>query len=290
MPNDILHINAHTGETHTEVLADRRADRMTYLYVLVFTFASFLILSLSEISEYPQENSMRFWIDMGTSHFVIALCDLAIPFALTKAPLARESLKTSIPIHVFACIVFSAVHILLMVGMRALLYPPLVGEALYFGLGDFNVWLYEFRKDAYSYVLILFLFQTGRQLMQARLELSVARAEARQNHRLTLKSGGRSIFLNADDVLWAKAASNYVEIHTQTGTHLARMTLARLRALLEESGSRHVQAHRSYIVHRNAIREIIPTGEGDAKLVLTNGERIPVSRGYRAELEGIAQS
>lgn len=274
----------HTN-IHTEILADRRADRETYIYVLAFTFASFLILTLSRISDYPEDNALRFWIDMGTSHAVIALCVLAIPYVLTKAPLVREHLKTSIPIHILACIAFSVVHILLMVGLRKLMQSMILGETLHFGLGEFDTWLYEFRKDAYTYTLVVFMFQVGRQLMQTKLELAAARADARQNHRLTLKSGGRTIFLNADEVLWAKAASNYVEVHTETGSHLARMTLSRLKNLLAESGPTHIQTHRSYIVHRTAIREIIPTGEGDAKLTLSNGESVPASRGYREMLK-----
>ena len=85
-------------------------------------------------------------------------------------------------------------------------------------------------------------------------------------------------------MIWAKAASNYVEVRTAHKTHLARMTLSRLNSLLSEAGDTHVQCHRSYLVSRAAIREIVATGEGDASLLLTNGEKIPASRRYRGGL------
>ncbi|PHR93806.1 MAG: hypothetical protein COA69_04030 [Robiginitomaculum sp.] len=277
--------------THTEILADRKADRETYGYVFVFTFASWVVLSMSQYVEKlehdPDARALKSWIEMGSSHLVVAVGVLAIPFILSFAPLSRERMKTSIPIHIVACIGFSAVHILLMVGVRKIMYWFWLGETLDFGLRDFNVWMYEFRKDAYTYALVVLMFQVGRQVVQLRLELAAARTEAKQNHRLSLKSGGRSIFLDVDDVIWAKAASNYVEVHTETSTHLARMTLSRLKSLLEDAGPTHVQTHRSYIVRRDAIREIIPTGDGDAKLVLNNGDTVPVSRGYRAGLDEV---
>ena len=273
---------------HTEIRADHKADRSTYIMVLLFVMASWIVLSSSEVAELAGadiKNKMRIWADQGTSHFMIALCILVIPFALSKVPMVRGKIGMVFIGHMAACFVFSAVHILSMVGLRTALYSSFFGEAYSFGLLDPQSWIYEFRKDAYTYVLVLFIFETGRQLNQLKLELAATHAEAKTHQRIVLKSGGRTLFLGADEIIWAKAASNYVEVRTEHKTHLARMTLGRLGELLAEAGNAHVQTHRSYIVRKNAICEIVPTGEGDAKLVLTNGENIPVSRSYRHMLK-----
>ncbi|MBL4869931.1 MAG: LytTR family transcriptional regulator [Robiginitomaculum sp.] len=277
-------INIFSNNAHTEIRADHKADTRTYMMVLLFVVASWIVLSSTEVTELASvdaDRKLHIWLDQGSSHFVIAICMLMIPMALSKFPLVRKRIGASFTGHILACLVFSAVHILAMVGLRTALYPSLFGEVYHFGLLDPQAWIYEFRKDAYTYVLVLFIFQTGRQLNQLRLELLATHEEARTHQRIVLKSGGRTIFLSADEVIWAKAASNYVEVRTKHKTHLARMTLGRLDELLSEAGNAHVQTHRSYIVRRDAICEIVPTGEGDAKLALTNGENIPVSRNYR---------
>ena len=280
--------NIFSQNMHTEIRADRKVDMQTYMTVLLFVAASWIVLSSSDVAELASidaKNKMRVWIDQGTSHIMIAFCMLIIPFALSKVPLTREGLGVTLLGHIVACLVFSAIHILSMVGLRTALYPLLLGKQYSFALFDPQPWIYEFRKDAYTYVLVLFVFQTGRQLNQLRLELAATHEEAKTHQRIVLKSGGRTIFLGADEVIWAKAASNYVEVRTEHKTHLARMTLRRLGALLAEAGNVHVQTHRSYLVRKNAICEIVPTGEGDAKLVLTNGDNIPVSRSYRHMLK-----
>ena len=170
-------------------------------------------------------------------------------------------------------------------GLRKLSYPVLLDTSYGFGVGEPLNWIYEIRKDVFSFVLFMSGFLASRQIGQLKLEADIAKQDARANHQLTLKCGGRTIFMQAGEIIWAKAASNYIEVRTEHKTHLARMTLGRLKELLVEAGDAHVQTHRSYVVRQDAIREIIPTGEGDAKLVLMNGDEIPASRGYRKNLE-----
>lgn len=275
-------------DQHIEALADRKADKHTYWGILFFIALSWFVISSSGVAELngnDTRDKIQVWMDQGTSHAMIAICVFIIPFALSKGPLSREKLVSFFIWHVGACIVFSVLHILSMVGLRTVLYPFIFREVYDFGITEWQNWMYEFRKDAYTYMLVLLIFQTGRQLTQTKMELDATRKDAHTNQRILLKSGGRSIFLIADEVIWAKAASNYVEIRTEGRTHLARMTLVRLKLLLAEAGQGHAQVHRSYLVRKKSVREIVPEGEGDAKLLLANGEIIPLSRGYRSSFE-----
>ena len=86
-------------------------------------------------------------------------------------------------------------------------------------------------------------------------------------------------------MIWAKAASNYVEVVTPAKTYLARMTLTELGRLLEAAGGRHARVHRSHIVNLDMVKEIVPTGEGDVVLRLETGDEVSGSRRYRKAFE-----
>ncbi|MEQ9316382.1 MAG: LytTR family DNA-binding domain-containing protein, partial [Henriciella sp.] len=99
-------------------------------------------------------------------------------------------------------------------------------------------------------------------------------------------SGGRTFFVDASDIVLARAASNYVEVVTPAHTYLARSTLAELERLLVAADGRHLRVHRSYIVNRDRIRTISPTGDGNVSIELDTGETVPGSRSYRDRLPG----
>ena len=269
---------------HPDIEADRRADRRTYVYFALFLFASFLVTSLSDQHD-MQRAGLPYpdmpWLSQATSHLVILAMTPFITFMLSRFPLGNAAWRRNLPVHVAAVLVFSAVHILAMVALRKMLSPLVFGVPYEFGLADPSVWLYELRKDALSYALIAALFSLNRMAEQRSLEAAAATREASERHRLTLKSGGRTFFVDAPDVIWAKAASNYVEVVTPGRTWLARSTLTELERLLETAGGRHVRVHRSHLVNLDRVSEIRPTGEGDAIIRLDTGEEVPASRRYR---------
>jgi DNA-binding LytR/AlgR family response regulator len=85
-------------------------------------------------------------------------------------------------------------------------------------------------------------------------------------------------------VEWAKAADNYVEVKANGVTHLARMTLAALETQLRLAGIDAVRVHRSYVVNRAWISEIIPSGDGDFRIRMSDGSELRGSRRYRENL------
>lgn len=274
--------------THPELEADRRADRKTWLYFACFLFASFVVESLSDQhvllrTDDPYPNLP--WLSQASSHGVILALTPFITFMLSRFPLTAEAWKVNLLVHATATIAFSAVHILAMVAIRKLLSPIIFGIPYEFGLSDVSVWLYEFRKDVLTYTLIAALFWLNRMVEQRALDERGAKRDATDLHRLTLKSGGRSYFVNAPDVISAKAAGNYVEVVTEEREYLARMTLTELSRLLQAAGDRHVRVHRSHLVNLDRVSEIVPTGEGDVTLRLDTGAEVPGSRRYRAQYE-----
>jgi two-component system, LytTR family, response regulator len=101
--------------------------------------------------------------------------------------------------------------------------------------------------------------------------------------RLVVKSGGRVFFLRTEDLDWIEAAGNYVRLHLADESHLFRETMNRMEARLDSR--RFARIHRSRIVNTERIKELQPWFNGEYVVVLRNGTRLPLSRGYRDKLQ-----
>lgn len=269
---------------------DARADRLTFFWVAGFFIAFLIVDILSSVTEMT-----RFDLDLDPSKvavyeissvFVILSLFWAIARAVTLATPGQHDWRYVIAVHAMAITAFSAVHIAAMVAIRKLVFLVAFDHPYIFTDNIAREFIYEFRKDALSYALIAFFITFGRQLEQQRRELAAAREDAKKTQRLTLKCGGRTVLADATDVIWAKSASNYVEVKANGAIHLARATLASIENQLADAGAPAARIHRSYIVNRDHIRKIEPTGEGDVKIEMSDGAIIPGSRRYRDRLQG----
>ncbi len=101
--------------------------------------------------------------------------------------------------------------------------------------------------------------------------------------RLVVKSGGRVFFLRTDEIDWIEAAGNYVRLHLGEDSHLFRETMTRMEARLD--GRRFVRIHRSRIVNTERVKELQPWFNGEHVIILQNGTRLTLSRGYRDKLQ-----
>jgi two-component system, LytTR family, response regulator len=64
--------------------------------------------------------------------------------------------------------------------------------------------------------------------------------------------------------------------------HLVREPLAKLAAQLDTG--EFIRVHRTHVVKLSFIAELQPMFHGDFELLLRNGERLPLSRRYKALL------
>jgi two-component system LytT family response regulator len=108
------------------------------------------------------------------------------------------------------------------------------------------------------------------------------RSESRYTSRIVFKSRGRIVFLPVSDIRWISAEENYVRICTHTETHLLRETMARLEEKLDPE--MFLRVHRSSIVNLQHIKEVRTEADGEYAVVLVNGERLTMSRGYRSRI------
>jgi two-component system LytT family response regulator len=101
--------------------------------------------------------------------------------------------------------------------------------------------------------------------------------------RLAIRTNGRVVFLNLDEIHWVEAAANYVRLNTAKDSYLFRETISRISERLNPADF--VRIHRSMIVNVRRIKELIPVNSGEYVVVLNSGKELSCSRGYRANLQ-----
>jgi len=107
--------------------------------------------------------------------------------------------------------------------------------------------------------------------------------------RLVFKSRGRILFLPVADIHWIGAEENYVRICTARDNHLLRETMAHFETKLDP---RHfLRVHRSAIVNLQHVKEIRSgSHEGDSFVLMQGGQKVPLSRSYRARISHLVSS
>ncbi|HEX8262638.1 MAG TPA: LytTR family DNA-binding domain-containing protein [Allosphingosinicella sp.] len=184
----------------------------------------------------------------------------------------------ALALHALLSVAVSLAHVGFMMTARMAIYAALDGTYRFAGSVP-GVLVYEYRKDLVTYLLLALLFALAR-----RLAPPAPAAAPGGGFRLEVRDGGRTAWLAPEDIEWAQAAGNYVELHGRFGERLHRETLASLEALLAPHGFRRI--HRSRLVRAAAVKEIETKASGDFELVMESGERLAGSRRFRARLQG----
>jgi two-component system LytT family response regulator len=99
--------------------------------------------------------------------------------------------------------------------------------------------------------------------------------------RLVARSVGRLVVIPVAQIVWIEAQDYYVRIHSATGRHMLRATLASLESRLDPA--RFMRVHRAAIVNLAWVRSVDEAG--GLQITLSTGELIPVSRARRREVE-----
>jgi two-component system LytT family response regulator len=113
--------------------------------------------------------------------------------------------------------------------------------------------------------------------------LAEAKSAPQSERRLVIKTAGRVVFVDTNEIAWVEAAGNYVEVNTSGGRYLLREGIGSLAKRLD--ASQFVRIHRSIIVNVRKIKELQPCNRGEYVVVLRDGKQLSCSRGYRATLQ-----
>lgn len=109
--------------------------------------------------------------------------------------------------------------------------------------------------------------------------LQSAAVAAAPVERFLVKAGERYLVVRATDITWVEAAANYLVLHTPTGNHVLRRTLAALERELDPR--RFFRTSRSTIVNLDSVREVQLVGGGEHVIFLHDGKKVPLTRGLR---------
>lgn len=187
----------------------------------------------------------------------------------------RFSWPVVVGLHAVASIAVSLVHIALMVGLRIALFRAIDGSHYVFSTDIATSLLYEYRKDAISYVLLA--------CTMAAIQWFTRPVEGDANDSepvLQVNDGQVTHLVPLAEIEWLEAAGNYVTVHWRGRALLHRATLAGMERELAGEGM--VRIHRSRLVRQSAIRQLVVQSSGDFEVVLDDGTRLRGSRRFRS--------
>ncbi len=118
-------------------------------------------------------------------------------------------------------------------------------------------------------------------MFQHRVLNLLAELDSRQSapQRIVIKSDGEIVCLKPNEIDWAESAGNYVCLHVNGVTHILRETITSLESRL---GHRQfLRVHRSTLVNVDRIKTLRPALYGDYAILLRDGTKLTLSRGFR---------
>jgi len=102
-------------------------------------------------------------------------------------------------------------------------------------------------------------------------------------HRLPLKSDGRILLVDTNEIRWVESSGNYLRIYLNGESHLVRDTLSAFENRLD--AAQFVRIHRSTIVNRHRVKELRPLPTGEYTVITDDGKELTLSRTYRARFD-----
>ena len=94
--------------------------------------------------------------------------------------------------------------------------------------------------------------------------------------RFLVHNGAKDLFISVEDIEWIEAADYYSCLHVGTKNLMLRETIKQLANTLDPQ--KFVRIHRSVIVNMEHLQEIIREGQNEGSVVLTNGQRLKMSK------------
>ncbi len=136
-----------------------------------------------------------------------------------------------------------------------------------------------FELEATDYLLKpidLERFYKACKVAETRLSAGTAKEQTKASN-LFIKDGYNWVKIDLENLLYAEANDNYINIYEADKRTMTRMTLQKLLLKLPED--EFIQVHKSYIVARSKIEKI------HSDHLMINGVKIPVSATFKKALK-----
>ena len=204
----------------------------------------------------------------------------AIAALAVRTPMGRGRWLRFGLVHLAGTVGYCLVHVGGFVLIRKLAYAA-AGERYVFG--DFGRLVYEYRKDLLAYCALAVVFFLSAKL-SARAKPAPGRPTPEPN--FDIRDGARLIRTPVKEIVSARSAGNYVELHLADGRRpLMRATLATVEAALAPHGF--LRTHRSWLINSQRVRALTPEGSGDWSVELEGAGPAPVSRRFPQALAAL---
>jgi len=207
----------------------------------------------------------------------------ALLYLLKILPFDWGNIRKSVAIYFVSSVIFSMLHIMIMVAIRELVYWTQAGH-YDFGNVGFEL-LYEYRKDVWGFIFLIAVIKSyGFILSRLQGEANpVGDGEdeiiSSNIERLLVKKLGKEFIIRVEDIEWLESAGNYVNLHIKQRIYPMRATMSHLVPKIENKGF--CRIHRSYAINLDLIDSITPLSSGDSEVKLTNGKILNLSRRYK---------
>ena len=140
----------------------------------------------------------------------------------------------------------------------------------------------RFQKTLEKAKIMIKGLQNGNVNNQLLSLLGDLRREQKIPERFIIKSGGRVVFLRAEEIDWMCAVGNYVRLQVGRDSHLMRETMTGMESKLDPVSF--MRIHRSTIVNLDRVKEVQPWAKGEYVVIMRDGTRLIMSRRYRERL------
>jgi len=276
---------------------EKRPQFYELCFLVVYMFINNTINATSilmEAGREKQELEFPLWqpfvLEYTSALSFVLLMPLLLLF-LKKVPLTWLHLKKNIIWHLLASVVFSLMHVALMVFFRKLVF---ISQQMHYQFGELPLeLLYEYRKDAWAYIFFVmviycFRFIVSRLIGEAHLvpdgeAESESTPKEQECDRLLVKKLGKEFIIKVEDIDWLESCGNYVNLHVKERIYPLRATLGGLIGQISDKGF--CRIHRSHGVNLDAVDAITPQPSGDCQVLLKNGKQLNLSRRYRDEFK-----
>ncbi len=263
------------------------------LFLITYIFINNTINASSNIMEAQRDGTLPFmlwepFVWEYSSAIGTLLLFPALVWLLQAQPFNWQKITRSLLIYLFASVIFSLLHVGIMVTIRKFIYS--IQQMQYdFGLVWFEL-LYEYRKDLWGFLFLIVVIKTYQYVVsQLTGEATPIKHEEdtlqdMNFDRLLVKKLGKEFIISTNKIDWLESSGNYVNLHIGTRIYPLRATMTNLIARLEPQGF--CRIHRSHAIRLDTIESITPLSSGDSEVKLTTGKVLNLSRRYKEQFKG----
>ena len=262
------------------------------ILLMVYILINNTINATSDIMEAQRDGVLPFQLwEPFVWEYSSALSTLilvpGVIYLLKYQPFNFQAITRSLCLYFFASIVFSVLHVAIMVALRKLVYWS-QASSYDFGLLWYE-FLYEYRKDVWGFLFLImaikgYQYLIGQLKGEAHVLQQTEESVKPQFERLLVRKLGKEFIIKVNDIEWLESAGNYVNLHIGGRIYPLRATLTKLSEQLEPQGF--CRIHRSHAVRLDAISSITPIQSGDSEVTLISGKKLNLSRRYKEQFKG----